>query len=68
MVNKLDSCTTCKKLHTNYPDSVFPKPVDIENICSECKVDEAFHAYLRSLRQKEERLTFSEWIFLTLRG
>lgn len=67
-MNKIDICPVCKLPHELVDDSVFPKAEEIENFCSDCKVDEALHAYLRSLRQMHGKLSLSEKFFLFIKG
>lgn len=63
MTQKIPACTLCGK------NSIESQYVDEKNfVCSECEVDESFHAYLRALRRKKSKLTFPEWLFLLFRG
>lgn len=39
-------CSSCNKLFLKTQN-------DLENICSECKIDESFHNYLQVLRRKK---------------
>jgi hypothetical protein len=54
-------CAHCKKPYLRHVD-------DTENACSECKVDEALHGYLRAIRRKDGRLSFFEWLILNIKG
>jgi hypothetical protein len=60
---KINNCNVCKIPHEIYPDSVFPQPEEVGNMCPNCKADEAMHSYLRALRQKKS-LSLSEKFFL----
>jgi len=64
----MNTCPVCKKIHQEFRDSVFPKESEIKKFCPDCKVDEAMHAYLRSLRQKQEKLSLFERLFLFVQG
>jgi len=56
-----ETCSVCKKLYLKNQG-------DKESVCSECRVDEALHFYLQALRRKDGRLTFFEWLFLSIEG
>ncbi len=60
-MNMPGTCSVCNKSYLKAQNNQ-------ENICSECRVDEALHKYLQALRQKEGKLSFIEWLFISIKG